>query len=102
MDDCSRMPKGLAYRWKHDRETRTCTKVAVSLKTEVSLAICMLCMIVGALLYLVLDDRFFCIKVSRAELAVASAEDVPKPTLVNSQKSTIVDKTGTEEEQLVK
>ena len=46
------------------------------MKFQIGLAVLMICAILCGILYLVLDDRFFCLKNPRAELCDATNKNV--------------------------
>ena len=72
--DCDVLQKSANFKWKLDIDRNECQKVKPSFKFRKGLAIMMIVAMIAALLYLVLDDRFFCLRSQRVEL---SARGVP-------------------------
>ena len=53
------------------------------MKFQVGLGVLMIFTILGAILFLVLDDRFFCLKNARAELSDAGFNDPAAPGAIS-------------------
>ena len=60
--DCDEMESGTAYYWRLNKETNMCEKVKEGMKFQTGLALLMICGMVSAVLFLVLDDKYFCLK----------------------------------------
>jgi hypothetical protein len=65
--DCKLIESDSMHRWIIDLKTNKCIKKNIGMKFKLSLAMIMVIAIFVALLYLILDDRFFCLKNHGAE-----------------------------------
>ena len=77
--DCTLQKPTISYKWRLDVETNTCRKVRPGMKFQVGLGVMMIFAILGAFLFLVLDDRFFCLKNPKVELQDAGFNDPAAP-----------------------
>jgi len=73
-NECLKLKSTPNYKWRLDSATNECRKVKPSFKFKAGLAIVMICTILAGLLYLVLDDRFFCLGNEHVELGTLEAK----------------------------
>ena len=76
--DCSQLKHTASYKWSLDKTTNECRKIKPGFKFQLGLGIIMICAMVAGLLYLLLDDRFFCLRTQRVELAASEKSPPPK------------------------
>jgi len=67
------------YKWRLDPLKNQCRKISPGFRIQIVLAVAMIATMIAGLLYLVLDDRFFCLRCRRVELAVNNTRTSTKP-----------------------
>ena len=60
--NCSKLKKTVRNSWKLNPETNICEEVKQVMKFHIGLAAIMITGMLGGFLFLVLDDKYFCIK----------------------------------------
>ena len=78
------MKKTASYKWRLNETTNECQKVKPGFKFQMGLGIIMICAMIAGVLYLVLDDKYFCLGGQRVEKAASQRA----PTQQEAQKKT--------------
>ena len=89
------------HRWMLDQMTNRCVKHKIGMKFKLSLASIMVIAIIVGLLYLVLDDKYFCLKKSDSN-DLGSSGRPPRGSSNGNAVTSDKDKTDEEQENLFK